>query len=107
MEELFAGRRGAGWASQMHSVQKPTSTNTFGWLGERGCRSLRALGRRRGGWNSAIFSAGCGASEFGSFWRRVLHTCHHRTQVQTWLRLAGRTCPGDLRAVGRCEMERC
>ena len=22
------------------------------------------------------------------FWRRVLHTCHHRTQVQTWLRLA-------------------
>jgi uncharacterized damage-inducible protein DinB len=23
------------------------------------------------------------------FWRRVLHTCHHRTQVQTWLRPAG------------------
>ncbi len=23
------------------------------------------------------------------FWRRVLHTCHHRTQVQTCLRLAG------------------
>ena len=23
------------------------------------------------------------------FWRRVLHTCHHRTHVQTWLRLAG------------------
>ena len=23
------------------------------------------------------------------FWRRVLHTCHHRTQVQTWLRLSG------------------
>ena len=22
-------------------------------------------------------------------WRRVLHNCHHRTQVQTWLRLAG------------------
>jgi uncharacterized damage-inducible protein DinB len=27
------------------------------------------------------------------FWRRVLHTCHHRTQVQTWLRLAGRPVP--------------
>lgn len=27
------------------------------------------------------------------FWRRVLHTCHHRTQVQTWLRLAGRHVP--------------
>lgn len=23
------------------------------------------------------------------FWRRVLHTCHHRTQVQSWLRMAG------------------
>ena len=22
------------------------------------------------------------------FWRRVLHTCHHRTQVQSWLRIA-------------------
>jgi uncharacterized damage-inducible protein DinB len=28
-----------------------------------------------------------------TFWRRVLHTCHHRTQVQTWLRLAGRAVP--------------
>lgn len=27
------------------------------------------------------------------FWRRVLHTCHHRTQVQTWLRLAGGHVP--------------
>jgi uncharacterized damage-inducible protein DinB len=27
------------------------------------------------------------------FWRRVLHTCHHRTQVQTWLRLAGQLVP--------------
>ena len=27
------------------------------------------------------------------FWRRVLHTCHHRTQVQTWLRLAGQKVP--------------
>ena len=23
------------------------------------------------------------------FWRRILQTCHHRTQVQSWLRLAG------------------
>jgi uncharacterized damage-inducible protein DinB len=27
------------------------------------------------------------------FWRRVLHTCHHRTQVQSWLRLAGQKVP--------------
>ena len=24
-----------------------------------------------------------------TFWRRVLHTAHHRTQVQSWLRLGG------------------
>jgi hypothetical protein len=23
------------------------------------------------------------------FWRRILYTCHHRTQVQSWLRPAG------------------
>jgi hypothetical protein len=27
------------------------------------------------------------------FWRRVLHTCHHRTQVQSWLRLTGQHVP--------------
>jgi uncharacterized damage-inducible protein DinB len=27
------------------------------------------------------------------FWRRLLHTCHHRTQIQTWLRLAGASVP--------------
>lgn len=27
------------------------------------------------------------------FWRRVLHTCHHRTQVHSWLRLAGQHVP--------------
>src|SRR5271170_297151 len=28
-----------------------------------------------------------------TFWRRVLHTAHHRTQVQSWLRLAGAVVP--------------
>lgn len=28
-----------------------------------------------------------------TFWRRLLHTCHHRTQVQSWLRLAGAHVP--------------
>jgi hypothetical protein len=34
------------------------------------------------------------------FWRRVLYTCHHRTQVQTWLRLDGQPVPaisGDVK----------
>ncbi|HJT79329.1 MAG TPA: DinB family protein, partial [Gemmataceae bacterium] len=41
-----------------------------------------------------------------TFWRRVLHTAHHRTQVQTWLRLAGQPTPaiygpsGDVRGAG-------
>jgi len=40
------------------------------------------------------------------FWRRVLHSCHHRTQVQTWLRLAGQPVPpiygpsGDVKGAG-------
>lgn len=40
------------------------------------------------------------------FWRRVLHTCHHRTQVQTWLRLADQHVPaiygpsGDVKSAG-------
>jgi uncharacterized damage-inducible protein DinB len=40
------------------------------------------------------------------FWRRVLHTCHHRTQIQSWLRLAGQHVPpiygpsGDVKSSG-------
>jgi len=35
------------------------------------------------------FFGGLMRQRIWTFWRRVLHTCHHRTQVQTWLRLAG------------------
>ncbi len=35
------------------------------------------------------FFGGLSRQRVWVFWRRVLHTCHHRTQVQTWLRLAG------------------
>jgi uncharacterized damage-inducible protein DinB len=35
------------------------------------------------------FFGGLRRQRIWTFWRRVLHTCHHRTQVQTWLRLAG------------------
>jgi uncharacterized damage-inducible protein DinB len=49
------------------------------------------------------FFGGLKRPRIWTFWRRVLHTCHHRTQVQTWLRLAGRPVPpiygpsGDVR----------
>ena len=39
------------------------------------------------------FFGGLMRERIWTFWRRVLHTCHHRTQVQTWLRLAGRQVP--------------
>jgi uncharacterized damage-inducible protein DinB len=38
---------------------------------------------------SQPFFGGLRRERIWVFWRRVLHTCHHRTQVQTWLRLAG------------------
>lgn len=38
---------------------------------------------------SRPFFGGLQRQRIWIFWRRVLHTCHHRTQVQTWLRLAG------------------
>jgi uncharacterized damage-inducible protein DinB len=49
------------------------------------------------------FFGGLRRQRIWTFWRRVLHTCHHRTQIQTWLRLAGRQVPpiygpsGDVR----------
>ena len=38
---------------------------------------------------SRLFFGGVQRERIWVFWRRVLHTCHHRTQVQSWLRLAG------------------
>lgn len=39
------------------------------------------------------FFEGLSRQRIWTFWRRVLHTCHHRTQIQTWLRLAGAQVP--------------
>jgi uncharacterized damage-inducible protein DinB len=39
------------------------------------------------------FFGGLRRQRIWTFWRRVLPTCHHRTQVQTWLRLAGQHVP--------------
>jgi len=35
------------------------------------------------------FFGGLERERIWTFWRRVLHTAHHRTQVQSWLRLGG------------------
>jgi uncharacterized damage-inducible protein DinB len=41
-------------------------------------------------WSAEMpFFGGLRRQRIWIFWRRVLHTCHHRTQVQCWLRLGG------------------
>jgi uncharacterized damage-inducible protein DinB len=58
-------------------------------------RRLQQLARGTADWwlESRPFFGGLQRERIWVFWRRVLHTCHHRTQVQTWLRLAGRQVP--------------
>ncbi len=58
-------------------------------------RRLPQLARGTTGWwlEARPFFGGLRRERIWVFWRRVLHTCHHRTQVQTWLRLAGRHVP--------------
>jgi hypothetical protein len=47
-----------------------------------------------GWWLTEIpFFGGLKRQRIWTIWRRVLHTCHHQTPVQTWLRLAGRPVP--------------
>ena len=54
-------------------------------------RRLPQLAQGTAAWwlESRPFFGGLQRERIWLFWRRVLHTCHHRTQVQTWLRLAG------------------
>jgi len=58
-------------------------------------RRLPQLARATAGWwlEERPFFGGLERQRIWTFWRRVLHTCHHRTQVQTWLRLAGQHVP--------------
>jgi uncharacterized damage-inducible protein DinB len=58
-------------------------------------RRLPQLARGTAAWwlDSRPFFGGLRREQIWVFWRRVLHTCHLRTQVQTWLRLAGRHVP--------------
>jgi uncharacterized damage-inducible protein DinB len=58
-------------------------------------RRLPQLARGTAAWwlEGRPFFGGLERERIWVFWRRVLHTCHHRTQVQTWLRLAGQHVP--------------
>jgi hypothetical protein len=54
-------------------------------------RRLPQLATGTAAWwlDSRPFFGGLQRQRIWVFWRRVLQTCHHRTQVQMWLRLAG------------------
>jgi uncharacterized damage-inducible protein DinB len=58
-------------------------------------RRLPQLAQGQAAWwlENRPFFGGLQRQRIWIFWRRVLHTCHHRTQVQTWLRLAGQHVP--------------
>lgn len=58
------------------------------WLAKR---RLPEIARGTSAWwlESRPFFEGLRRERIWVFWRRVLHTCHHRTQVQAWLRMAG------------------
>ena len=62
------------------------------WLARR---RLPQLAEGTAAWwlESRPFFGGLQRERIWVFWRRVLHTCHHRTQVQTWLRVAGQQVP--------------
>jgi uncharacterized damage-inducible protein DinB len=68
----------------------PAYLDKYIWLAKG---RLPQLAQGTAAWwlESRPFFAGLRRERIWVFWRRVLHTCHHRTQVQTWLRLAGLT----------------
>ena len=62
------------------------------WLAKR--RLPQLAGGTTAWWlESRPFFDGLRRERIWVFWRRVLHTCHHRPQVQSWLRLAGQHVP--------------
>jgi uncharacterized damage-inducible protein DinB len=54
-------------------------------------RRLPQFAEKRTDWwlGEVSFFGGLVRQRVWVFWRRVLHTGHHRTQVQAWLRMAG------------------
>jgi uncharacterized damage-inducible protein DinB len=72
----------------------PTSAYIDRYLALARARLPQLAGATAGWWlEERPFFGGLKRQRIWSFWRRVLHTCHHRTQVQSWLRLAGRHVP--------------
>ncbi|HWE40460.1 MAG TPA: DinB family protein [Isosphaeraceae bacterium] len=75
--------------------ERPTARAYLDRYVELARRRLPQLAAATAGWwlEERPFFGGLRRQRIWTFWRRVLHTCHHRTQVQAWLRLAGRHVP--------------
>jgi uncharacterized damage-inducible protein DinB len=68
----------------------PVSAYIDGYLGPARARLPQLAAADAAWWlEERPFFGGLMRQRIWTFWRRVLHTCHHRTQVQTWLRLGG------------------
>lgn len=71
--------------------KKPAAADYTGRYVALAKRRLPQFAGKDVGWwlEERPFFGGSARQRIWTFWRRVLHTCHHRTQVQTWLRLGG------------------
>lgn len=79
------------------AVERPTVQNYLDRYVELAKRRLPQFAAADAAWwlEELPFFGGLMRQRIWTFWRRVLHTSHHRTQVQTWLRLAGRHVPAN------------
>jgi uncharacterized damage-inducible protein DinB len=87
----FAGLDEPAVEELLPSGEKPGVQNyieKYVWLARRRLQQF-AQGPTAWWLEERTFFGGLKRERIWIFWRRVLHTCHHRTQVQTWLRLAG------------------
>jgi uncharacterized damage-inducible protein DinB len=91
----FVGTQEPPVEELLPSAEKPSVADyldKFLWLTRLRLSQL-AQGDRAWWLTEMPFFGGLRRQRIWIFWRRVLHSCHHRTQIQTWLRLAGQPVP--------------
>ncbi len=91
----FVGTEEPGVANLLPAGENPAVQaylDKYVWLAGRRLPQL-AQGAATWWLEPRPFFGGLQRQRIWIIWRRVLHTCHHRTQVQSWLRLAGQHVP--------------
>ena len=92
---MFVGTEEPSVEELLPSGDKPTVAayiEKYVWLVKLRLPQL-AIGTTSWWLEQRPFFGGLKRERIWVLWRRVLHTCHHRTQVQSWLRLAGQHVP--------------